>query len=104
VISFQQPLADAYVPGARNIMLPSSPGRQVRFLSGHAVVKDGRDMVALMRNQMVKLVLTPFALDWFPVWEKQAGQIRAEIIRPAREKVWDSKYRPDVTDSDQPGT
>lgn len=121
MIRFDEAIADAYVTGGRNIAVPSTPGRQVRFLAGHAVIKDGRDMVAMMRLKMVKLVLTPYALDWFPTWAQEAREIRAEILRPqpVPEPVpedllplpdpldpplatWDPNLRPNGTDGNQP--
>jgi hypothetical protein len=121
VIRFDEVIADAYVTGGRNIAVPSTPGRQVRFLAGHAQIKDGRDMVAMMRLAMVKLVLTPYALDWFPEWAKQARDIRAEILRPQPipdpEPAappdpdpalplanWDPTLRPNGADGNQPGS
>ena len=118
MIAFQEPVADAYVSGARNIMLPTTPGRQVRFLSGHAVIKDGRDMVAMMRLPMVKLVLTPYAMSWWPEWVAAAGTIKAEILRPAPpdpgpppvsdskapEGAWDPTLRPNAADGNQSGS
>lgn len=82
MISFAQPIADAYVSPSRNIALPSTPGRQVRFLQGHAVIKDGRDLVALMKRPEVKIVLLPHALSWADQFVAAAGNVRAEIIWP----------------------
>ena len=48
MIQFQEALADAYVLPARNVAMPSTPGRQVKFLQGHAVIKHGKDLVAMM--------------------------------------------------------
>jgi hypothetical protein len=121
VIRFDQVIGDAYVTGGRNIAVPSTPGRQVRFLAGHAQIKDGRDMVAMMRLKMVKIVLTPFAMDWFPTWAAEARNIQAEILRPqpvpdpAVEPPttqdpalllanWDPTLRPNGADGDQPGS
>lgn len=93
MISFTQSLADAYVSPSRNVALPSMPGRQVKFLQGHATIKDGRDMVAMLRDARVKIVLTPYALSWWPTWKKAAGTIRAEVIEPNIE------YLPDPEDA-----
>jgi RNase P/RNase MRP subunit p30 len=55
----------------------------VRFLQGHAVIKDGRDMVAMMRRPDVKIILTAYAMSWVEVWLKEAGEsVRAEIMIP----------------------
>lgn len=118
MIRFEEIVADAYVTGGRNIAVPSTPGRQVRFLAGHAAIKDGRDMVAMMRLPMIKLVLTPYAMSWWPEWAKVAGTIKAEILRPsppdpdpspdeesqAPAGAWDPNLRPDGTASPEPGT
>lgn len=117
MIRFEEIVADAYVSGGRNIAVPSTPGRQVRFLAGHAAIKDGRDMVAMMRLPMVKLVLTPYAMSWWSEWVAQAGQIKAEILRPQPPEpepppvddstpagAWDPNLRPDGTASPEPGT
>lgn len=121
MIRFDEIVADAYVTGGRNIMLPSTPGRQVRFLGGHAAIKDGRDMVAMMRLSMVKLVLTPYAMSWFPTWAAEARTIQAEILRPPPPpepeapdppapdadkplQNWDPSLRPGGADSGQPGS
>lgn len=95
MISFPQSIADAYVYPVRNVALPSAPGRQVKFLQGHAVIKDGRDLVAMMRTAGVKIVMTPFASSWNETFMKEAGdRIRAEIVWPALDKPeWDSSYR-----------
>jgi hypothetical protein len=106
VIQFTQSLADAYVRPARNVSMPSMPGRQVRFLQGHAVIKDGRDMVAMMRRADVKIVLTPYAMSWLDEWFKQAGTgIKAEIMvpdEPARPANWDPNLRSEIVGPDSP--
>ena len=79
MISFPVPIADAYVTPSRNGALPSMPGRQVRFLQGHAVVKDGRDLVALLKRPGVRIILTPYALSWRETWFREAGEIRATV-------------------------
>jgi len=67
-------------------MLPSTPGRQVRFLQGHAVIKHGRDLVAMMRRPDVKIQLTPYALSWLETFFKEAGEnVHAEVQWPERQ-------------------
>jgi hypothetical protein len=112
MISFPQAIADAYVMPSRNVALPSTPGRQVRFLQGHAVIKDGRDLVAMMRRVGVLIVLTPYALGWRETFLKEAGEgVRAEVRWPESEPEppppvppeplpvsaveWDPKHRAD---------
>jgi hypothetical protein len=107
VIAFNQPIADAYVQPARNVALPSMPGRQVKFLQGHAVIKDGRDLVAMMRRPEVKLILTPYAMSWMETFMAAAGEnIRAEVQWPEQADKplanWDPSYR--GTDRSEPGT
>jgi hypothetical protein len=109
VIQFDQSIADAYVLPARNVMLPSTPGRQVRFLQGHAVIKHGRDLVAMMRRPDVKIQLTPYALSWLETFFKEAGDnVHAEVQWPERppqqpsaplvaERSWDPSLREEVT-------
>lgn len=87
MIQFTEVLADAYVRPARNVAMPSQPGRQVKFLQGHAAIKDGRDLAAMLRRPDVLLVLTDYALSWIEEIERAAGQIRAEVRRPEREKA-----------------
>ena len=109
MIQFQESIADCYVLPARNVMLPSTPGRQVRFLQGHAVIKHGRDLVAMMRRPDVKIQLTPFALSWLDTFLAEAGErMRAEVQWPERprpnqqtvatepEVVWDPSRREEV--------
>lgn len=105
MIQFTEPLADAYVHPARNIMMPSTPGRQVRFLQGHAVIKHGRDMVAMMRREGVKLVLTPYAMNWAEAWFREAGEgIKAEILIPddTQPTGWDSSMRSEIVGANSP--
>lgn len=108
MIQFDQSIADAYVLPARNVMLPSTPGRQVRFLQGHAVIKHGRDLVAMMRRPDVKIQLTPYALSWLDTFLAEAGErLRAEVQWPERapqpsaplvaERSWDPSLREEVT-------
>ena len=117
MIQFNESIADAYVLPARNVAMPSLPGRQVKFLQGHAVIKDGRDLVAMMRRPDVKIILTPYALSWLDVFLKEAGEnMRADVMwpertpaevptpaepQPVRASGWDP---PDATDSPEPGT
>lgn len=108
MIQFNEPIANCYVLPARNVMLPSTPGRQVRFLQGHAVVKHGRDLVAMMLRPDVKIQLTPFALSWLDTFMAEAGErLRAEVQWPERPvsrqvapepelAAWDSKLREGV--------
>lgn len=108
MIQFQESIADCYVLPARNVMLPSTPGRQVRFLQGHAVVKHGRDLVAMMLRPDVKIQLTPFALSWLDTFLAEAGdRMRAEVQWPERAPrqvtaatepvvTWDSNLREGV--------
>jgi hypothetical protein len=106
MIQFPEAIADAYVSPSRNVALPSMPGRQVKFLQGHAVIKDGRDLVAMMKRPEVKIIMTPYSLSWLEVFFKEAGgSVRAEVQWPERaaEVSWDSRYRPDGTDSAEPG-
>jgi len=106
MIQFQQSLGDAYVRPARNVMLPSTPGRQVRFMQGHAVIKHGHDMVAMLRRPDVRIVLTPYALSWWDTWAQQVGErIEADVVVPD-EPSWDPSLRSEVlgtssTDPDQ---
>jgi hypothetical protein len=93
-------IADAYVRPARNVALPSMPGRQVKFLQGHAVIKDGRDLVAMMRRPEVTIIMTPYALSWLETFLHEAGdKIRAEVQWPERATDdkplanWDPSYR-----------
>ena len=113
MIQFDQSIADAYVSPSRNVALPSTPGRQVKFLQGHAVIKDGRDLVAMMKRPEVKIILTTYALSWLETFLAQAGgQLRAELMWPdpvpppvtaARpDPAWDPAYRPDGPDSPKP--
>ncbi|HSS25387.1 MAG TPA: hypothetical protein VLL82_13535 [Mycobacterium sp.] len=84
MIQFSEILADAYVSPARNVAMPSMPGRQVKFLQGHAAIKDGRDLAAMLRRTDVKLVLTDYSLSWIEEIEKAAGEVRADVRRPAK--------------------
>ena len=85
MIQFPEAIADAYVRPARNVALPSMPGRQVKFLQGHAVIKDGRDLVAMMRRPEVLIQMTPYSLSWLETFLKEAGEnIRAEVQWPER--------------------
>lgn len=70
-------------------MLPSSPGRSVRFMGGHATIKDGRDMVALLRRADVRLDVTAYAMNWFEEWVKAARDVRADVRAPTVEYVED---------------
>ena len=105
MIQFNESLADAYVHPARNVLLPSTPGRQVRFLQGHAVIKHGRDMVAMMRRPGVKLVLTPYAMSWADAWFNEVGNdIKAEILIPddGAPASWDSSLRSEILGTNSP--
>ena len=107
MIQFPESIADAYVRPSRNVALPSLPGRQVKFLQGHAVIKDGRDLVAMMRRPEVTLIMTPYSLSWLETFMKEAGgNIRAEVQWPEDKTKpllgWDPK--PDGADSPDPGT
>jgi len=118
VIQFQESIADCYVLPARNVMLPSTPGRQVRFLQGHAVIKHGRDLVAMMLRPDVKIQLTPYALSWLETFFAEAGeQVRAEVQWPERQPqqrtvatepesvVWDPSRREEIlSGADSQGT
>lgn len=108
MIAFNQSIADAYVTPARNVALPSLPGRQVKFLQGHAVIKDGRDLVAMMKRPEVKIVLTLYSLSWMETFMAQAGdKIRAEVQWPEAPHTvpaWDPTFRPDADHSPEPGT
>ena len=100
MIQFKEALADAYVRPARNIALPSSPGRQVRFLQGHATIKDGRDLAAMLRREGVLVVLAPYALSWWEEISKHAEPIKAEVRWPSEEPKWS----PDLKDQLVVGT
>ena len=105
MIQFRESIADAYVRPARNVALPSLPGRQVKFLQGHAVIKDGRDLVAMMRRPEVLLIMTPYSLSWLETFMAEAkGNIRAEVQWPEKrpEPEWDPSYR--GTDSAESGS
>lgn len=82
MIQFTESIGDAYVRPARNVAMPSTPGRTVRFLQGHAVIKHGRDMVAMLKRGDVKMVLTPYASSWMESWFKEAGIVKAEVLMP----------------------
>lgn len=120
MIQFDQPIADAYVRPSRNVAMPSTPGRQVKFLQGHAVIKHGRDLVAMMRRPDVQIVMTPYSLSWLDVFLKEAGErLVADVMWPetpappdpsppqeplAPEVAWDPALRPHGPDSQDPGT
>ena len=117
MIQFDQAIADAYVMPRRNVAMPSTPGRQVKFLQGHAVIKHGRDLVAMMKRPDVQIIMTPYSLSWLEVFFKEAGEgVRAEVMWPeklpeplpdpepplTRPDGWEP--RPDGTDGPEPGT
>ena len=82
MIQFTHILADAYVRPARNVAMPSMPGRQVKFLQGHAAIKDGRDLAAMLRRNDVLIVMTDYARSWIEEIQKAAGEVRAEVRWP----------------------
>ena len=101
MIQFPESIADAYVRPARNISMPSAPGRTVRFLQGHAVLKDGRDMVAMLKRPDVKIVMTPYASSWMDTWFEKAGDIKAEVMMQDPPRVsWDSSLKDDLLGTD----
>ena len=120
MIQFNEPIADAYVMPRRNVAMPSTPGRQVKFLQGHAVIKHGRDLVAMMKRPDVQIIMTPYSLSWLETFFKEAGErCRAEVqwpeepaplpVRPeeptpppVRPDGWDP--RPDGADSPDAST
>lgn len=104
MIQFPESIADAYVRPARNVAMPSAPGRTVRFLQGHAVLKDGRDMVAMLKRGDVKIVLTPYARSWMDTWFEKAGEIKAEVLMtdPPPVRGWDPPEEGNGTDSTEP--
>jgi len=106
MIQFPESIADAYVRPARNVAMPSMPGRTVKFLQGHAVLKDGRDMVAMLKRDDVKIVLTPYASSWMEAWFREAGSVRAEVLMPEPQPrvSWDSSLKDNVlgTNSTEP--
>jgi hypothetical protein len=95
MIQFNETVADAYVSPARNVALPSQPGRQVRFLQGHASIKDGRDMVAMLRRPDVKIVPNPYAMNWWSTWVHAAGVVKAEVLLPQPDPNPDPKPEED---------
>lgn len=98
MIRFDHTIGDAYVHPARNVAMPSLPGREVKFLQGHAQIRDGRDMVAMLRRPDVKIVLTPYALNWWSAWVNTAQNIRAEVIMPPQP---DPNPEPEDEDEDE---
>jgi len=113
VIQFQEALADAYVLPARNVAMPSTPGRQVKFLQGHAVIKHGKDLVAMMLRPDVKIIMTPYSLSWLEVFFKEAGErLKAEVQWPERPAPtpeqplanWDPTLRPHGADRPDAGS
>ena len=105
VIAFDQAIADAYVRPVRNVAMPSTPGRQVKFLQGHAVIKDGRDLVAMMKRPDVLIVLTPHAMSWTETFFREAGEgVKAEVRWPEVTPpvpTWDPSLRPHGADGDR---
>jgi hypothetical protein len=86
MITYDKPIADVYVLPARSIMMPTTPGRTVRFMGGHAVVRIDTDLMALMRRSDVKIQLTPYALSWYEGWMAQVGErLQAELYVPEPE-------------------
>lgn len=85
MIAFPEIIADAYVRPARNVAMPSMPGRQVRFLQGHAAIKDGRDLVAMMKRPDVQIVMTAYAESWMETFLANAGEVRADVMWPEPE-------------------
>lgn len=106
MIQFQDTIADAYVHPSRNIAMPSMPGRQVKFLQGHAAIRDGRDLAAMMKRPDVKIVLTPFVMSWIEEIEKSVGEVRAEVLYPEVEGpgAWDPTLRPHADNRPGPDT
>lgn len=102
MIQFPESIADAYVRPARNVAMPSMPGRTVKFLQGHAVLRDGRDMVAMLKRGDVKIVLTPYASSWMEGWFKAAGTVKAEVLMPETPAPvsWDSSLKGKVRGTD----
>lgn len=79
------PIATVYLPGGVSRMVPTRPGRTVRFLGGQAKVFDERDMPAILRIDGAIVTPEESKLDWIPHWMVQCGENhppRADVRLP----------------------
>jgi hypothetical protein len=90
--------------GRSNMMLPTTPGRYVRFIaaggtivSNHIPSDTDGDVLAVLRQPNIKI---EFQRDWWdrvPRWLDMAGNtVQAEIISPTPEQMEDPLATADI--------
>ena len=91
-----KPLASAMMVPTRQITLPTSAGRSVRFAQGVATITDTNDLPYLMARDDVRLMITPYAMSWMPTVLDKTRKINADVhwppdweVRHTNEQDWD---------------
>lgn len=75
-------LAEIYLDAPRNLNIPTTPGRQLWFNGGKAVVFDARDMPAVLRRDDLTIYPSERYADWWEQWLLSCGE-----HQPARAKI-----------------
>lgn len=75
-------LAEAYLDRPRNLNIPTTPGRQLWFNGGKAVIFDVRDITPVLRRDDLTLYPSERYRDWWEDWLNACGE-----HQPARAKI-----------------
>jgi hypothetical protein len=66
----------------RQVTIPTSAGRSVRFASGIATINDTRDLPYLFARGDCKVMVTEYAMSWMPEVLSQTRRIVADVHWP----------------------
>lgn len=72
---------------ARSVSVPTTPGRQVQFRQGLAIVNDTRDLSVLLRRADVKIEMSEYAMSWMDEVLRDAGEVKAQVHWPEKPTV-----------------
>lgn len=83
-----KPLASAMMVPTRQVTLPTSAGRSVRFAQGVATINDTNDLPYLLARADVKMTITPYAMSWMGEVFEKTPKINADVHWPADWEVY----------------
>jgi len=77
-----KPLASAMMVPTRQVTVPTTAGRSVRFVQGIATINDTNDLPYLFARPDCRVMVTEYAMSWMGEVLEKTPQIKADVHWP----------------------
>lgn len=104
-------IANAFLDRGQSLVVPTTPGRTIQFIGGHAKILIESDLPPVLRMSNATVVVEPDQIDWVRGWLDKCGEFsppQCVIELPEGVKLYPPAYtsparrgRPRKEDSDR---